>query len=131
MHKVCEPWQKGSRNPLDSICRGSALLGGIYLSMYCNIIGSRERGHLVNDLWFYSQRMVEQAEDMKQYNNMFAPLRVQLVEADDSTHHIISALLLAAVSDELKAWETLKGRFQNIDLILIEVDLPYMLFFPK
>ncbi|KAK4488707.1 hypothetical protein RD792_004486 [Penstemon davidsonii] len=75
-------------------------------------------------------RMVEQAEEMKQNNNMFASLRVLLVEADDSTHHTISALLrkcsyqVAAVSDGLNAWETLKGRFQNRDLILTEADLP-------
>ena len=31
---------------------------------------------------------------------------------------------MAAVPDGLKAWEILKGRPQNIDLILTEVDLP-------
>ncbi|KAK4745438.1 hypothetical protein SAY87_011750 [Trapa incisa] len=57
-------------------------------------------------------------------------LRVLLVEADDSTRQIIAALLrkcsyrVAAVSDGLKAWELLKGRPRNIDLILTEVDLP-------
>ncbi|XP_059634453.1 two-component response regulator-like PRR95 isoform X2 [Cornus florida] len=57
-------------------------------------------------------------------------LRVLLVEADDSTRQIITALLrkcnykVAAVSDGLKAWEILKGRAQSIDLILTEVDLP-------
>ncbi|XP_076890298.1 two-component response regulator-like APRR5 [Bidens hawaiensis] len=57
-------------------------------------------------------------------------LRVLLVEADDSTRQIITALLrkcsykVAAVSDGLKAWEVLKGRSHNIDLILTEVDLP-------
>ncbi|KAB1205215.1 Two-component response regulator-like PRR95 [Morella rubra] len=57
-------------------------------------------------------------------------LRVLLVEADDSTRQIIAALLrkcsyrVAAVSDGLKAWEILKGRAHNIDLILTEVDLP-------
>ncbi|KAF7816622.1 two-component response regulator-like APRR5 isoform X1 [Senna tora] len=57
-------------------------------------------------------------------------LRVLLVEADDSTRQIISALLrkcsyrVAAVPDGLKAWEILKGRPHNIDLILTEVDLP-------
>ncbi|GAB4826105.1 hypothetical protein Ancab_008975 [Ancistrocladus abbreviatus] len=55
---------------------------------------------------------------------------VLLVEADDSTRQIISALLrkcsykVAAVSDGLKAWEVLKGKSHNIDLILTEVDLP-------
>ncbi|XP_047322149.1 LOW QUALITY PROTEIN: two-component response regulator-like APRR3 [Impatiens glandulifera] len=57
-------------------------------------------------------------------------LRVLLVEADDSTRHIIAALLrkcsykVAAVADGLKAWELLKGKPKNIDLILTEVDLP-------
>ncbi|TXG48509.1 hypothetical protein EZV62_024384 [Acer yangbiense] len=91
-------------------------------------------------------------------------LRVLLVEADDSTRQIISALLrkssyigdvtcavcpqymnmklgsydcanpdpvkfkmlnlFNAVPDGLKAWEILKGRPDNIDIILTEVDLP-------
>ncbi|XP_065860035.1 two-component response regulator-like APRR5 [Euphorbia lathyris] len=57
-------------------------------------------------------------------------LRVLLVEADDSTRHIISALLrkcsykVSAVPDGLMAWETLKGGPHNIDLILTEVELP-------
>ncbi|KAF1865285.1 hypothetical protein Lal_00004659 [Lupinus albus] len=57
-------------------------------------------------------------------------LRVLLVEADDSTRQIIAALLrkcnykVAAVPDGLKAWEILKGRPHDIDLILTEVDLP-------
>lgn len=57
-------------------------------------------------------------------------LRVLLVEADDSTRQIIAALLrkcnykVAATSDGLKAWEILKRRHNNIDLILTELDLP-------
>ncbi|KAK8686484.1 hypothetical protein V6N13_125509 [Hibiscus sabdariffa] len=57
-------------------------------------------------------------------------LRVLLVEADDSTRQIICDLLrkcsyrVAAVPDGLKAWEMLKGRPHNIDLIFTEVDLP-------
>ncbi|GKU88974.1 hypothetical protein SLEP1_g3179 [Rubroshorea leprosula] len=57
-------------------------------------------------------------------------LRVLLVEADDSTRQIIAALLrkcsykVAAVPDGLKAWEILKEKPQDIDLILTEVDLP-------
>ncbi|XP_047264633.1 two-component response regulator-like APRR5 [Capsicum annuum] len=56
--------------------------------------------------------------------------RVLLVESDDSTRQIVAALLrkcsyrVAAVSDGLKAWELLKGRPHNVDLILTEVDLP-------
>ncbi|KAK2649946.1 hypothetical protein Ddye_017435 [Dipteronia dyeriana] len=57
-------------------------------------------------------------------------LRVLLVEADDSTRHIITALLrkcsyrVSAVPDGLMAWEALKGQPHNIDLVLTEVDLP-------
>ncbi|KAA0042515.1 two-component response regulator-like APRR5 [Cucumis melo var. makuwa] len=57
-------------------------------------------------------------------------LRVLLVEADDSTRQIITALLrkccyrVAAVPDGLKAWEILKERPRNVDLILAEVELP-------
>ncbi|XP_058105034.1 two-component response regulator-like PRR95 isoform X2 [Magnolia sinica] len=57
-------------------------------------------------------------------------LRVLLVEGDDSTRQIISALLrrcsykVAAVSDGLKAWAILKEKPHNIDLILTEVELP-------
>ncbi|KAL4574721.1 hypothetical protein LXL04_021557 [Taraxacum kok-saghyz] len=57
-------------------------------------------------------------------------LRVLLVEADDCTRQIITALLrkcsykVVAVSDGLKAWEVLKGKSQHIDLILTEVELP-------
>ncbi|XP_022924764.1 two-component response regulator-like PRR95 isoform X2 [Cucurbita moschata] len=57
-------------------------------------------------------------------------LSVLLVEADDSTRRIIAALLrkcsyrVYAVPDGLKAWECLKGRPHNVDLILTEVDLP-------
>ncbi|KAL1200284.1 Two-component response regulator-like APRR9 [Cardamine amara subsp. amara] len=57
-------------------------------------------------------------------------LRVLLVESDDSTRQIITALLrkccykVVAVSDGLAAWETLKEKSHNIDLILTELDLP-------
>lgn len=57
-------------------------------------------------------------------------LKVLLVEADDCTRQIIAALLrkcsyrVAAVPDGLKAWETLKERPHNIDLVLTEVELP-------
>ncbi|XP_042407535.1 two-component response regulator-like PRR95 isoform X2 [Zingiber officinale] len=58
------------------------------------------------------------------------PVRVLLVEGDDSTRQIIAALLrkcsyrVAAASDGLKAWDTLKDKHHNIDLVLTEVDLP-------
>ncbi|KAG9455464.1 hypothetical protein H6P81_008368 [Aristolochia fimbriata] len=57
-------------------------------------------------------------------------LRVLLVEGDDSTRQIISALLrkcnykVAAVADGLKAWETLQEKACQIDLVLTEVELP-------
>ncbi|KAL8153562.1 hypothetical protein V2J09_011322 [Rumex salicifolius] len=57
-------------------------------------------------------------------------VRVLLVEADDSTRQLITAFLrkcnykVAAVADGLRAWEILKERSRNIDLILTEVDLP-------
>ncbi|KAF9669137.1 hypothetical protein SADUNF_Sadunf14G0076800 [Salix dunnii] len=57
-------------------------------------------------------------------------LSVLLVEADDSTRHIIADFLrkcsyrVAAVPDGLMAWETLKDGPHNIDLILTEVELP-------
>uniref|UniRef100_A0A2P2M1Y9 Uncharacterized protein MANES_01G239500 n=1 Tax=Rhizophora mucronata TaxID=61149 RepID=A0A2P2M1Y9_RHIMU len=57
-------------------------------------------------------------------------LQVLLVEADDSTRQIISALLrkcgyrVAAAPDGLTAWEILKCRPHDIDFILTEVELP-------
>ncbi|KAL6846713.1 hypothetical protein ACP4OV_024161 [Aristida adscensionis] len=60
------------------------------------------------------------------------PVRVLLAEGDDSTRHIISALLrkcgyrVAAAADGMKAWEILKEKSFNIDLVLTEVELPLM-----
>ncbi|KAL0720227.1 hypothetical protein Bca4012_034826 [Brassica carinata] len=57
-------------------------------------------------------------------------LRVLLVESDDSTRQIITALLrncsykVVAVSDGLAAWETLTEKSHDVDLILTELDLP-------
>ncbi|KAK7275445.1 hypothetical protein RIF29_16562 [Crotalaria pallida] len=57
-------------------------------------------------------------------------LRVLLIEPDHSTRHVISALLrkcsykVTAVPDGLKAWETLKRKAPDLDLILTEVQLP-------
>uniref|UniRef100_A0A7N0UFJ1 Uncharacterized protein n=1 Tax=Kalanchoe fedtschenkoi TaxID=63787 RepID=A0A7N0UFJ1_KALFE len=59
-------------------------------------------------------------------------LRVLLVEPDDSTRHVITALLqkcsykVISVSDGLEAWEALKEKPQSIDLVLTEVELPSM-----
>ncbi|KAJ3692764.1 hypothetical protein LUZ60_011859 [Juncus effusus] len=60
------------------------------------------------------------------------PVRVLLVEGDDSTRQIIAALLrkcsyrVVAASDGMKAWETLKEKSQSVDLVLTEVELPFM-----
>ncbi|CAA6660495.1 unnamed protein product [Spirodela intermedia] len=57
-------------------------------------------------------------------------LRVLLVEPDDSTRHIVTALLrkcsyhVAAVADGIKAWDVVKEKNYNFDLILCEVDVP-------
>ncbi|KAL9245445.1 hypothetical protein vseg_019102 [Gypsophila vaccaria] len=57
-------------------------------------------------------------------------IRVLLVESDDSTRQILTALLrkcnyrVAAIADGLQAWEILKKRHNNIDLVLTELDLP-------
>ncbi|XP_009389640.2 two-component response regulator-like APRR3 isoform X1 [Musa acuminata AAA Group] len=57
-------------------------------------------------------------------------LRVLLVEHDDSTRHIVAALLrkcsyhVAAVADGLKAWAVLKLKCYKFDLVLTEVEMP-------
>ncbi|XP_042473135.1 two-component response regulator-like APRR3 isoform X1 [Zingiber officinale] len=57
-------------------------------------------------------------------------LRVLLVEQDDSTRHIVSALLrkcsyhVAAAADGLKAWEVLREKRYHFDLVLTEVEMP-------
>ncbi|KAL2490211.1 putative two-component response regulator-like APRR9 [Abeliophyllum distichum] len=74
--------------------------------------------------------MEEEKLDQKSTKEWVNRLRVLLVEPDDFIRQIIAALLrkcnyrVAAVSDGLKAWETLKGRPNNIDLILTEVEVP-------
>nr|QEX51320.1 two-component response regulator-like APRR9 isoform X1 [Cymbidium ensifolium] len=61
-----------------------------------------------------------------------APVRVLLVEGDDSTRQIIAALLrkcgyrVTIASDGLKAWELLREKDHNTDLVLTEVELPKM-----
>ncbi|KAK9758126.1 hypothetical protein RND81_01G208900 [Saponaria officinalis] len=57
-------------------------------------------------------------------------LKVLLVEPDDSTRQILTALLrkcnykVAAVADGLEAWEMLTRWHNSVDLILTELDLP-------
>ncbi|XP_074279613.1 two-component response regulator-like APRR9 [Silene latifolia] len=76
---------------------------------------------------------VEVIEQDEGISDEFMPkmmLRVLLVEADDSTRQILTALLrkcnykVAAISDGLQAWELLRKRHNNIDLVLTELDLP-------
>ncbi|KAM0902235.1 hypothetical protein ACQ4PT_019458 [Festuca glaucescens] len=60
------------------------------------------------------------------------PVKVLLAEGDDSTRHVISALLrkcgyhVSAASDGVKAWEILEEKSFKIDLVLTEVELPLM-----
>ncbi|XP_038986655.1 two-component response regulator-like APRR3 [Phoenix dactylifera] len=57
-------------------------------------------------------------------------IRVLLVEHDDSTRHIVAVLLrkcsyhVAAVADGIKAWDVLKEKHCNFDLVLTEVAMP-------
>ncbi|XP_010912376.1 two-component response regulator-like APRR5 [Elaeis guineensis] len=57
-------------------------------------------------------------------------IRVLLVEHDDSTRHIVAALLrkcsyhVVAVADGLKAWDVLKEKHYSFDLVLTEVAMP-------
>ncbi|KAJ0964223.1 hypothetical protein J5N97_029345 [Dioscorea zingiberensis] len=58
------------------------------------------------------------------------PVRVLVVEGDDSTRQIITALLrkcgyrVVSVADGLKAWEMLAEKACHVDLVLTEVELP-------
>ncbi|XP_024990162.1 two-component response regulator-like PRR73 isoform X2 [Cynara cardunculus var. scolymus] len=65
----------------------------------------------------------------------FLPLRslkVLLVENDDSTRHVVSALLrncsyeVTAVANGLEAWKVLIDPDKQIDLVLTEVMMPYL-----
>ncbi|KAI3705175.1 hypothetical protein L1987_75409 [Smallanthus sonchifolius] len=65
----------------------------------------------------------------------FLPLRslkVLLVEDDDSTRHVVSALLrncsyeVTAVANGLEAWKVLTDLNKKIDLVLTEVVMPYL-----
>ncbi|KAG0457920.1 hypothetical protein HPP92_023077 [Vanilla planifolia] len=57
-------------------------------------------------------------------------IRVLLVEHDDSTRHIVAALLrkcsyrVAAVADGLQAWKMMQEKSNIFDLVLTEVDSP-------
>uniref|UniRef100_A0A0E0F2R2 Response regulatory domain-containing protein n=1 Tax=Oryza meridionalis TaxID=40149 RepID=A0A0E0F2R2_9ORYZ len=57
-------------------------------------------------------------------------LRVLLVEHDDSTRQVVTALLrkcgyrVAAVADGMKAWGVMRERAYAFDLVLTEVTMP-------
>lgn len=59
-------------------------------------------------------------------------LRVLLVENDDSTRHIVEALLrkcsyhVSAVADGRKAWEMMRETCYNFDLVLTEFEMPLL-----
>nr|DAD27889.1 TPA_asm: hypothetical protein HUJ06_029357 [Nelumbo nucifera] len=60
----------------------------------------------------------------------FRPLKILLVENDDSTRHVVCALLqncsyeVTAASNGLQAWKILENLTNNIDLVLTEVVMP-------
>ncbi|GMH07916.1 hypothetical protein Nepgr_009756 [Nepenthes gracilis] len=79
------------------------------------------------------QRPQEQSQGQAVHWERFLPVRslkVLLVENDDSTRHVVSALLrncsyeVTAVSNGLEAWRILKDSDNQIDLILTEVVMP-------
>ncbi|KAK1632492.1 hypothetical protein QYE76_006807 [Lolium multiflorum] len=76
-------------------------------------------------------REVEDGEEARRALPIM-PVKVLLAEGDDSTRHVISALLrkcgyhVSAASDGVKAWEILKEKSFKIDLVLTEVELPLM-----
>ncbi|XP_057956346.1 two-component response regulator-like PRR73 [Malania oleifera] len=59
-------------------------------------------------------------------------LKVLLVENDDSTRHVVSALLrncsyeVTAVANGLQAWNILENLTNHIDLVLTEVVMPFL-----
>ncbi|CAM0952621.1 unnamed protein product [Alopecurus aequalis] len=75
--------------------------------------------------------LVDDAEEARRALPIM-PVKVLLAEGDDSTRHVISALLrkcgyhVSAASDGVKAWEILKEKSFKIDLVLTEVELPSM-----
>lgn len=59
-------------------------------------------------------------------------LKVLLVENDDSTRHVVSALLrncsyeVTAVANGIQAWKILEDLSNHIDLVLTEVVMPFL-----
>ncbi|XP_030544666.1 two-component response regulator-like PRR37 [Rhodamnia argentea] len=76
---------------------------------------------------------MQQSEESLVHWERFLPLRslkVLLVEYDDSTRQVVTALLrncgyeVTAVANGLQAWKVLEDRSNNIDLVLAEVAMP-------
>ncbi|XP_057774119.1 two-component response regulator-like APRR5 isoform X2 [Salvia miltiorrhiza] len=108
-------------------------MGEVVLSSEAGVKGmENDRQQNIPSLPAESQAAAAGSSSLVRWERFLPKLavRVLLVEADDSTRQIIAALLrkcsykVAAVSDGLKAWEVLKARAENIDLILTEVELP-------
>ncbi|OAY68856.1 Two-component response regulator-like PRR73 [Ananas comosus] len=59
-------------------------------------------------------------------------IRILLVENDDSTRHVVSALLricgyeVSAAANGLQAWKILEDLANHVDLVLTEVVMPYL-----
>ncbi|XP_047325078.1 two-component response regulator-like PRR37 [Impatiens glandulifera] len=79
------------------------------------------------------QRSLQQSQGSVVHWERFLPLRslkVLLVENDDSTRHVVSALLrncsyeVVAGSDGLEAWNILTDLTNHIDLVLTEISMP-------
>ncbi|KAL0928252.1 hypothetical protein M5K25_000125 [Dendrobium thyrsiflorum] len=88
-------------------------------------------GEKVNKAVGFEEEVEEEGEEVTWEKLLLRePVRVLLVEGDDSTRQIIAALLrkcgyrVTVASDGLKAWETLREKDHNIDLVLTEVELP-------
>ncbi|PNT22724.2 hypothetical protein POPTR_008G046200v4 [Populus trichocarpa] len=86
-----------------------------------------------NDAQAVIQSQQQQSQGPLVIWERFLPLRslkVLLVENDDSTRHVVSALLrncgyeVTAVSNGLQAWKVLQDLTNHIDLVLTEVAMP-------
>ncbi|KAM0042737.1 putative response regulator and transcription factor RR-A-type family [Helianthus debilis subsp. tardiflorus] len=101
------------------------------INEYVNIIRPNELGQAHDML--HRQRQQPQGP-VVQWES-FLPLRslkVLLVENDDSTRHVVNALLrncgyeVTAVANGLEAWKLLIDLNKQIDLVLTEVVMPYL-----
>ncbi|XVF83354.1 hypothetical protein PTKIN_Ptkin16aG0479800 [Pterospermum kingtungense] len=95
--------------------------------------GKKEGVQLQVQMQGVQQRSTQQSDGPLVCWERFLPLRslkVLLVENDDSTRHVVCALLrncgyeVTAVSNGLQAWKILVDLTNHIDLVLTEVDMP-------